>query len=270
MNISSRNNYSPTFCAKPWKAKYSKPFQEALKKKEIVVLDTDIIVGFLRQTAPGDGLPVPGMDTILKSIKKGTKFIKRAKILQINNLDAHKIDDPEHKIFKNFCDTHCMIGTEGAKILPEAKIKSKNHIKISRDIDKKDVPSFEMVDKFRKNGGVIDIQKNTNGIGNYAIDFDEVNSKEIIMRNPKPYKLFKHLKDAGVKAVIVRGVATDYCVKLAVKFLKEMGIRPIVVSDAIKEIQHGINAPEMQNIYGDVITITTKQMNEEIKKSLKK
>jgi nicotinamidase-related amidase len=269
MNIKSQNYYSPSFGTRQWKAEYSKPFQDAIKKHEIILLDTDIIKGFMEpQSAPRIGLPVPDAESIRNNIQIGTDAAKRAKMLQVNNLDAHRKGDPEDNLFLAFCDQHCVEGTAGAEIIPEAKIESNNYLKISRDTEINDLPAFETVDKFVKNGGVIDIQKNTNGIGNEGIGYDPVNDKEIIARNAKPYKLFKDLKDAGVKAALVRGVATDYCVKLAVKFLKEMDIRPIVVEDAIKEIQYGINAPEMKNIYDDVITISTKQMNEEINAAL--
>jgi nicotinamidase/pyrazinamidase len=49
-------------------------------------------------------------------------------------------------------------------------------------------------------------------------------------------ELIQHLEEAGIKRVVVVGLATDYCVKETALDARELGLETLVVTDAIRAV----------------------------------
>ncbi len=144
---------------------------------------------------------VPGAEDITGNVKKLFNYAKELKIKILSSADMHKEDDPEFKLFP----VHCVKDTPGCQKI-EASICKDNVIieNVGQDITESMLDHDQII-----------IEKQSHGI------FDNKNSDKVI---------------AGLDAgdYVVFGVATDYCVKLAVLGLLKRGYKVLLVTDAIK------------------------------------
>jgi nicotinamidase/pyrazinamidase len=187
---------------------------QALAKEGLAVIVVDVQGDFT--TAQKGSLAVPNSDqAYLESVAKATEELKKAGLPVYATQDWHPADHmsfaSNQKDKKPF-DTikladgrtqvlwpaHCVQGTKGAEILVNPALFTKV---LRKGMD----PKFDSYSGFMDDGGA-------------KTDLD------------------KELKAAGVKTLIVYGIATDYCVKAtALDGLKD-GYKVVVVQDLCRGV----------------------------------
>ena len=155
---------------------------------------------------PGGKLYVPGAEKTIPNIRRLVTAATEAGALLVSSGDAHPEGDPEFQRFP----PHCLRGTPGARIIPEAL--AKKFCTIPNDASRalpKDVLSFPQ----------IIFEKQTLDV------FDNPHAGELVERLPS---------DAEY---VVFGVVTEFCVRCAAKGLLERGRRVAIVKDAIEALE---------------------------------
>ena len=76
---------------------------------------------------PGGKLYVPGAEKLLPNIRKLTDAARRGEVFLVSHGDFHSPNDPEFRQFP----PHCLKGTPGAEIVPEAMME--NFVRIEND-----------------------------------------------------------------------------------------------------------------------------------------
>ena len=167
-------------------------------KNKTVFVDIDTQFDFMNRNG---ALYVPDAENIIDNIKKLFVYAKKHKIKILSSTDAHKVDDPEFKLFP----PHCVKDTPGNQKIEASTCKDNIIIKnVEQDITESMLDHEQII-----------IEKQSHDI------FDNTNiDKVIIQLNASNYVVF--------------GVATDYCVKLAVLGLLRCGHKVTLVTDAIK------------------------------------
>ncbi|MHC4269056.1 MAG: cysteine hydrolase family protein [Planctomycetota bacterium] len=167
-------------------------------KNNTVFVDIDTQFDFMD---PQGSLYVSDAEDIIKNIKKLFKYAKDLKIRIISSIDAHKIDDPEFKFFP----VHCVKDTPGNQKIDASICRDKIVIEnIEQDVTESMLSHEQII-----------IEKQSHDI------FDNKNSDKVIA-------------DLDASDYVVFGVATDYCVKVAVLGLLKRGYKVSLVTDAIK------------------------------------
>lgn len=167
-------------------------------KNKTVFVDIDTQFDFMD---PRGKLYVPGAEYIIDNIKKLFRYAKEHKIKILSSTDSHTVGDPE---FRNF-PPHCVKGTPGNRKIEETVCKN------SIFIENKD----HGINQTILNHDQIIVEKSSLDI------FDNTNIDKVIIQ-------------LGASDYVVFGVATDYCVKLAVLGLLRRGYKVTLVTDAIK------------------------------------
>ena len=167
-------------------------------KNKTIFVDIDTQFDFMN---PKGALYVPDAEDIIDNIKKLFDYAKEHKIKILSSTDAHTVDDPEFKLFF----PHCVKDTPGNQKIDASTCKDNIVIEnIEQDITESMLDHDQII-----------IEKQSYDIfGNTNID------KVIIQLYASDYVVF--------------GVATDYCVKLAVLGLLRRGYKVTLVTDAIK------------------------------------
>lgn len=158
-------------------------------------------------------LHVPGSEEILDKLSLLTKLADSEGITVVNTADWHNDDTFEISHEADMVDTfpaHCMMNTRGAEFSEESK--PEEPVIISWEDEK--------------------------------VDWGKVlSSREIVLRKDE-FDVFEGNKWAeelverlDVDEVVVYGVATNYCVDMAVRGLKKKIKNVWVVKDAIKHIE---------------------------------
>ena len=169
-------------------------------KNKTIFVDIDTQFDFMN---PKGALYVPDAEDIIDNIKKLFDYAKERKIKILSSTDAHTVDDPEFKLFF----PHCVKDTPGNQKIDASTCKDNIVIEnIEQDITESMLDHDQII-----------IEKQSYDIfGNTNID------KVIIQLYASDYVVF--------------GVATDYCVKLAVLGLLRRGYKVTLVTDAVKAI----------------------------------
>ena len=169
-------------------------------KNKTVFVDIDTQFDFMN---PKGALYVPDAEDIIDNIKKLFDYAKEHKIKILSSTDAHTVDDPEFKLFF----PHCVKDTPGNQKIDASTCKDNIVIEnIEQDITESMLDHDQII-----------IEKQSYDIfGNTNID------KVIIQLYASDYVVF--------------GVATDYCVKLAVLGLLRRGYKVTLVTDAVKAV----------------------------------
>ena len=155
---------------------------------------------------PGGNLYVPGAEKLLPNIKRLTDAARQGKVLLVSSGDFHPTNDPEFKIFP----PHCVKGTSGAELVPEAITKD---VAIVPNDSGANIPTD--LSKYQQ----VLLEKQTLSV------FETQHADELVRR----------LGDRP--EFVVFGVVTEYCVSFAVKGLLERGRRVAVVQDAIETLK---------------------------------
>lgn len=154
----------------------------------------------------GGKLYAPGAEEILPNVRRLISAAKAMGVLVVSSGDAHTENDPEFQTFP----PHCVSGTAGARILPEALVE--NFRTIPND------PSQKLPQGVLRAPQIV-FEKQT-------LD---------VFENPHAGELVERLgTDASY---VVFGVVTEYCVRLAAKGLLQRGRRVAVVTDAVQTLK---------------------------------
>ena len=179
-----------------------------MPSREYVFWEVDVQADFM---LPGGKLYVPGAEKLLPNIRRLTDVARRGEVFLVSHGDFHPANDPEFKHFP----PHCLKGTAGAELVPEALTDS--FVRVENNANAK-LP--EDLSKYRQ----IVLEKQTLDI------FESLHADALVER----------LGDAA--EFVVFGVVTEYCVRCAVKGLLKRKRRVAVVRDAIETL-----APEVGN-----------------------
>jgi nicotinamidase/pyrazinamidase len=179
-----------------------------MQSRDYIFWEVDVQADFM---LPGGKLYVPGAEKLLSNIRKLTDAARRGEVFLVSHGCFHPPNDPEFKQFP----PHCLKGTPGAELVPEAL--AKNFVRMKNDANAS-LP--ENLFKYQQ----IILEKETLDV------FESRHADELVER----------LGNAA--EFVVFGVVTEYCVSLAVKGLLKRKRRVAVVRDAIETL-----APEVGN-----------------------
>ena len=174
-----------------------------MAQPKLVFWSVDVQADFM---LPDGKLYVPGAEQLIPNIQRLVSAALASGTLVVSSGDAHAPNDPEFAQFP----PHCVAGTPGARILPEAL--GPRVCPIANDASKQlptDILSCPQI-LFEKQ----------------ALDvFDNPHAGELVERH------------GPVTEYVVFGVVTEFCVARAAKGLLARGRKVFVVTDAIEALQ---------------------------------
>jgi nicotinamidase/pyrazinamidase len=179
-----------------------------MQSRDFIFWEVDVQADFM---LPGGKLYAPGAEKLLPNIRKLTDAARRGEVFLVSHGDFHPANDPEFKQFP----PHCLKGSPGAELLPEAL--TENYVRIEND------PALKLPEDLSKYQQIV-LEKQT-------LD---------IFQTHHANALVERLGSAA--EFVVFGVVTEYCVSCAVKGLLERKRRVAVVRDAIETL-----VPEVGN-----------------------
>ena len=163
---------------------------------------------------PGGKLYVPGAEKIIPNLNRLVETARQQRTFLISSADAHNPDDAEFREWP----PHCLKGTPGAELIPEAR--STNYLVIPNQ------PDFALPRDLGTYQQVI-LEKNTLDV------FDNPNTDALLARLDAVASLdFEPGPD-----FLVFGVVTEYCVLCAVDGLLRRGRRVYLVKDGIQSLE---------------------------------
>jgi len=155
---------------------------------------------------PGGKLYAPGAEKLIPNIQRLVRGAAEAGVLIVSSGDFHSENDPEFSTFP----PHCVRGTPGAQILPEAM--TKDYYTIAND------PSQLLPSDVVRHAQII-FEKQTLDV------FD----------NPHVDELVERLESDA--EYVVFGVVTEFCVRCAAKGLLARRRKVFVVTDATEALR---------------------------------
>jgi nicotinamidase/pyrazinamidase len=162
---------------------------------------------------PGGKLYVPGAEKIVPNVNRLVDAAREGRVLLISSADAHDSSDAELREWP----PHCLKGTAGAELLPEARAARRLVIPNLRGAAlPADLSGWQQVT----------LEKNTLDV------FDNPNAEALLAR----------LAPAGTPAFrsdlefVVFGVVAEFCVLRAADGLLQRGHRVALVRDAIQSL----------------------------------
>jgi nicotinamidase/pyrazinamidase len=181
---------------------------------------------------PGGKLYVPGAEKLLPNIRRLTDAARREEVFLVSHGCFHIPHDPEFEIFP----PHCVKGTPGAELVPEALTG-----KVARVPNEQDTTLPDDLSKYQQ----ILLEKQTLNI------FESRHADALVKR------LGSHAE------FVVFGVVTEYCVSFAAKGLLELGRRVAVVQDAIETLKQEDGRKTMTELarLGARLTTTEQALN---------
>ena len=173
-----------------------------MRSQDFVFWEVDVQVDFM---LPGGKLYVPGAEKLVSNIRKLTDAARRNEVFLVSSGDFHPPNDPEFAQFP----PHCVKGTTGADLLPEALADKVAKIE--------NVASAQLPADLSLYQQIL-LEKQTLDV------FQSLHADELLQR-------------LGSRAeFVVFGVVTEYCVACAVKGLVQRKRRVAVVQDAIQTL----------------------------------
>jgi nicotinamidase/pyrazinamidase len=188
-----------------------------MQSRDFIFWEVDVQADFM---LPGGKLYVLGAEKLLPNIRKLTDRSRRGEVFLVSHGDFHPANDPEFRHFP----PHCLKGSRGAELLPEAL--TNNYIRIEND------PGLKLPEDLFKYDQII-LEKQTLDI------FESRHADALVER----------LGNAA--EFVVFGVVTEYCVSCAVKGLLKRKRRVAVVRDAIETLATEVGnkaLAELQNL----------------------
>jgi nicotinamidase/pyrazinamidase len=181
-----------------------------LAASKTVFWEVDVQVDFM---LPEGRLYVLGAESIVANLNLLVEAARKSRVFLVSSADAHNPDDPELKVWP----PHCLKGTPGAALLPDACAAPRMIIP-----NQKDFPIPQKVDGVRQ----ITFEKNTLDV------FDNPNTDALLAQAKSTGSPFA----ASDAEFMVFGVATEYCVRCTAQGLLERGYKVALVSDAVRAI----------------------------------
>jgi nicotinamidase/pyrazinamidase len=196
--------------------------------RRIVLWEVDTQADFM---LPNGKLYVPGAEKLLPNLNRLTEEARQGHVFLVSDACVHAPDDPEFQRFP----PHCVRGTPGAEIVPEAL--TRKFLRIPNQAGANlpaDLSPFQQVI----------LEKQTLDV------FDNPHTDAVVER-------LKNFTDAEAE-FFVFGVVTEYCVRCAAKGLLECSRRVAVVRDAIETLkpEDGSKALEELTAMGARLTDT--------------
>jgi nicotinamidase/pyrazinamidase len=173
-----------------------------MRSQDFIFWEVDVQRDFM---LPGGKLYVPGAEKLVPNIRKLTDAARRDEVFLVSHGDFHSPHDPEFQQFP----PHCIKGTPGADLLPEALA--------NRVVRIENLPDAKLPDDLSQCQQIV-LEKQTLDI------FQSLHADELVKRlgnNPE---------------FVVFGVVTEFCVGFAVKGLLQRKRRVAVVQDAIETL----------------------------------
>jgi len=177
---------------------------------KIIFWEVDVQVDFM---LPGGQLYVPGAEKIIPNVNRLVETVRNGRVFLISSADAHNLDDAELRDWP----PHCMKGSPGADLLPEAC--APRRLLIPNEMG----PA---------------VPGDLNGVQQVIFQKNQLD----VFTNPHADALLKRLTETSSPAFeanpefVVFGVATEYCVRCAADGLLRKGCRVAIVTDAIKAL----------------------------------
>ncbi len=190
---------------------------------KVVFWSVDVQADFM---LPGGKLYVPGAEKLVPNIQRLVSSALASGTLVISSGDAHTPNDPEFARFP----PHCIAGTPGARILPEAR--GARVCTIPND------PRQELPADVSSCPQIL-LEKQTLDV------FDNPHTTQIV-----------DLLGSDAEYVVF-GVVTEFCVRCAAKGLLERGRKVSVVTDAIETLNYEESRrtlDELQSLGAHLIT----------------
>jgi nicotinamidase/pyrazinamidase len=187
----------------------------------LVFVDIDTQSDFIE---PDGALYIPGSEAILGNLARLTAFARSRHIPVLASGCSHTDDDPELRQFR----PHCMKGSPGQARVPATSWPGSVVLEPG-DRYSGDLPPHLTLHKR---------------------EFD-------LFSHPEAERLVS-LYDRGRPTFVVYGVATDYCVRVAVDGLLERGLRTAVVVDAMRAIDRSAEPGVFESFVarGALLTLT--------------
>jgi len=161
----------------------------------------------------GGKLYVPGAEKIILNLNRLVECARQNRVLLISSADVHSPDDPEFREWP----PHCVKGTAGAELIPEARAGSQMVIPNEQNFAfPGDLSAYQQ----------ILLEKNTLDV------FDNPHVDRVLAKLNVSQKK-DH--DSGTD-FLVFGVVTEYCVRYAAEGLLRRGFQISIVEDAIQSI----------------------------------
>jgi nicotinamidase/pyrazinamidase len=171
--------------------------------KDFIFWEVDVQADFM---LPGGKLYVPGAEKLLPNIRRLTDAARQGRVFLVSHGCFHPAGDPEFKTFP----PHCLKGTPGAELVPEAL--TGNLVRIENDA------AAQLPDELLAYQQVL-LEKQTLDV------FKSRHADDLVRR-------------LGDRAeFVVFGVVTEYCVGLAARGLRQRGRRVALVEDAIATLK---------------------------------
>jgi|SRR5690349_23345080 len=194
-----------------------------MRSRDVIFWEVDTQADFM---LPGGKLYVPGAEKLLPRIRRLTDAAREDRVLLMSHGCFHAVDDPEFKIFP----PHCVSGTAGAELVPEAVTGNVARIPNSAQAElPRDPHAFQQ----------ILMEKQT-------LDIFESRHAGALVDRLNPHAEF-----------MVFGVVTEYCVQFAVRGLLQRKRRVCLIEDAIETLQPEDGARsvrELQSLGARLIT----------------
>jgi len=174
-----------------------------MSRYSMVFVDVDTQADFM---LPGGRLYVPGAERLLPTLARLRDFAEQHNIPVLTSTDAHPTDSQEFEHWP----AHCVRGTPGQLKVPETLLRKYTIVPQER----RTLLTDEELYRYRQ----------------WILEKDDLD----LFTNPQADDLVRRL---DAEQYVVYGVATEYCVKLAVKGLLERKRPVTLLVDAIKEIK---------------------------------
>lgn len=170
---------------------------------------------------PGGKLYVPGAEKIIPNLNRLVDEARQGRVLLISSADVHRPDDPEFQQWP----AHCVKGTPGADLIPEARAPRLLIIPNQSDFIFPDPGAYQQI-LLEKN--TLDVFDNPNTGALLAW----INMQSAHSETPEATP---GGSDAGPNFLLF-GVVTEYCVLRAADGLLRRGFPVSIVEDAIQSL----------------------------------
>ena len=172
-----------------------------------ILWEVDVQVDFM---LPGGKLYVPGAEKIIPNVNRLVEAARQGRTLLISSADAHQPDDAEFRKWP----PHCVKGTAGAELIPEARAALQFVIPNQPDfVLPGDLTAYQQ----------ILLEKNTLDV------FENLNTDALLAR-------LNASDTSSSPEFLVFGVVTEYCVLRAAEGLLRRSYRISLIEDAIQSL----------------------------------